>query len=96
MAGRVAAGEKDGFVLSLGLGRSGLSPGEPVHRIVRMLEQVGRLLCGEGIGVLGGSGGFTHGGEVNVPVSAGVARSVMLLEFLLLSDRIPASLLPNV
>ena len=62
VAGRVAGGEKDRLVLRLRLFESLVAPRQPVHRIVGMLQQVGRALLGEGVGKFGGlAGRIAHG-----------------------------------
>jgi hypothetical protein len=40
MAGRVSNAQKDGFVLGSGFGKRFITPGMPINRIIRMLEQV--------------------------------------------------------
>ena len=63
VAGRVAGGEEDWFVLLLRELERLLAPRQPVHGIVRVLEQVGRALLGEGVGkFVGGGSRVAHGG----------------------------------
>ena len=50
VAGGVADGEQDGFVLGAGAGKGGLAPLQPIHGIIGMLAKVGRLGGGEGVG----------------------------------------------
>ena len=45
MAGRVADAQEDGPVLPARLGKGLLAPGMPIHRVVLVLEQVGRFLA---------------------------------------------------
>ena len=59
VAGRVADAEEDRLVLRARPGERLLAPREPVHGIVRVLEQIGRLLPREAVGVrVRHSGGF--------------------------------------
>ncbi len=59
MAGRVADAQEDGPVLPARLGEGFLAPGIPVHRVVLVLEQVGRFLPREPVRVgRRGGGGF--------------------------------------
>jgi hypothetical protein len=51
MAGRVADAQKDRLVLRARPGKGLVAPGEPVHGIVRVLEQVGRFLARQAVGV---------------------------------------------
>ena len=46
MAGGVADAEEDGLALGARLGERLIAPREPVHGIVRVLEEIGRLLAG--------------------------------------------------
>jgi hypothetical protein len=41
VAGRVAHRQEDGLVFALGGGQRGFAPGIPIHRIVRVLQQIG-------------------------------------------------------
>ena len=61
MAGGVADAEENGFVLVARFGEGRLTPGKPIHRIVRVLEQVRGLLAGQMIRV-GVSAGWSHVG----------------------------------
>ena len=59
VAGRVADAQEDRLVLLARLGKGLLAPGKPVHRVVLVLEQVGRFLARQAVGVgRGGGGGF--------------------------------------
>ncbi len=51
VAGGVAYGDEEGLVLLPGLPEGIVAPGVPVHRVVGMLQQVGRLLPGEQVSV---------------------------------------------
>ena len=64
MARRVADAQEDGLVLAPRLLEGLLAPREPVHRIVRVLEQVGRLLLRETVGVLVFLNGNVRGGDI--------------------------------
>ena len=52
VAGGVADGDEHRFVFSAGLGPGVVAPGEPVDGVVRVLQQVGRCLLGEAVGVV--------------------------------------------
>ena len=54
VAGRVADGKEDGLVFLARLGEGFLAPRIPIDGIVRVLEQVGRFLVNEAVGVLRG------------------------------------------
>jgi hypothetical protein len=41
VAGRITDGKKDGLILQPYFGKRFLTPGIPIHRILRMLQQVG-------------------------------------------------------
>src|ERR1035437_2740718 len=64
MAGRVADAEEDRLILAACLGEGYLAPGEPVHRVVLVLEEVGRFLAGEAVRVaqFGNGGCIIHNG----------------------------------
>ena len=47
VAGRIADGEKDRLILPARFCKSFFAPREPIHRVVRMLEKVRRLLARE-------------------------------------------------
>ena len=49
MAGRVANTQEDGPVLPARFGKGLLAPGIPVHRVVLVLEQIGRFLAREAV-----------------------------------------------
>jgi hypothetical protein len=51
VAGGVADAEEDGFVFLTGAGEGFLAPGIPIHRIVLVLEQVGRFFARQPVGV---------------------------------------------
>ena len=53
VTGGVADGEKDGLVLSLGLGKGLVGPGVPVDRVVGMLQQVGGVFQDQAVGIGG-------------------------------------------
>ena len=61
VAGRVADAEEDRLVFRARPGERLITPGEPVHGIVRVLEQVRRFFAHQAVGVLV-NGGFhaTH------------------------------------
>ena len=50
VTGGIADAEEDGLVLPAGFLQSRLAPGIPIHRVIRMLAQVGRERVGEMVG----------------------------------------------
>ena len=54
VAGGIADGEEDGFVLGQGLGEGLLVPGVPIHGIVGVLQEIGAFFVYESIGCHGG------------------------------------------
>ena len=50
VAGGIADGEKDWLVLLLRLVKGFLTPWKPIHRVVRVLLEVGRFFLGEAVG----------------------------------------------
>jgi hypothetical protein len=63
VTGRITDAEEDGFLLRPRLGEGLLAPRKPVHGIVRVLQEVGRLLADEAVGVTVGCGWIGHGGN---------------------------------
>jgi len=61
MAGRVADAQENGLVLLARFGERRLTPGKPIHGIVRVLEQIRGFLAGQMIRV-GVSAGWSHVG----------------------------------
>ena len=57
VAGRVADAQEDGLVLLARLGEGLLAPRKPVHRVVLVLEQVGRFLPRQAVRIGRRSGG---------------------------------------
>ena len=55
VAGRIADAQEDGLVLALGFGEGLVAPGKPIHRVVLVLEEVGRFLPGQAVGMRGRS-----------------------------------------
>jgi hypothetical protein len=49
VAGRIADAQKNRFVFRARFGESFIAPREPIHGIVRMLQQVRRFFAGETI-----------------------------------------------
>ncbi len=64
MAGRVADAEEDRLVFAARLGEGFFAPGKPVHRVMLVLEEVGRFLAGEAVRVaqFGNGGCIFHNG----------------------------------
>ena len=52
MTGGVADGEEDGLALGAGFRERLFAPGVPVHRIVRVLQKIRRLLMREAVCML--------------------------------------------
>jgi hypothetical protein len=50
--------EKDRFILGSRLGQGLFPPGQPVHRIEGMLQQLGALLVDQAVGLLTGRKAF--------------------------------------
>ncbi len=78
VAGGVAGGEEDGLALGAGFGEGLLAPGQPGHRVVGVLQEVGGGLANQRVGG-SVSGGSAHGGRAererkgNVAALRGVA-----------------------
>ena len=53
MAGRVSDAQKNGFLFPARFGERLLSPRKPVHRVMLMLEEIGRFFARETIRMLG-------------------------------------------
>ena len=62
VAGGITTGKKDGTSLGLRLRDRLVAPGQPVHRIVRMLKKIRGLFLREGVGELGRGLRVAHGG----------------------------------
>ena len=70
MAGRVADAQEDGPVLLARPGEGFLAPRIPVHRVVLVLEQVGRFLAREPVRMgRRGGGGFFNYMHIGLPAS---------------------------
>ena len=63
VTGGVADGEEDGFAFGLGPGKRFLAPGEPVDRVVCVLEQIGTLLLHQAIRVPVSARGLSRGAQ---------------------------------
>ena len=78
VAGGVADTEENGFVFRFGAGEGLVAPREPVHRVVLVLEEVGRLFQREAVGGWMGhvcwSYGRTRPDELSAVVVFGLRR----------------------
>jgi hypothetical protein len=78
VAGRIADAQKDRFVFRPCPGKGLVIPGEPVNRIVRVLEQIRGFFLREPVGVFVGGG---HDGiNIQVPDSK-LQRNLIVAQF---------------
>ena len=79
VAGGVAGGEEERFVFIAGFFEGGIAPGEPVHGVVSVLEEVGGRFVDQRVGVrfVGGAHGRKGCGRGNVRLGGGVARGIV-------------------
>jgi hypothetical protein len=83
----VADAEEDGFILGASEGECFVAPREPIHRIVGVLEQIGRFLASEAVRVFVTGG---HDGEniqaLSVNIQRKLAREILSGKLIELSE----------